>query len=112
MGSGSENIVQIKWVKRTDLHGYTFTKDESFNSEMDSTGDCARFCSEFPLCVSFTFGNKICKGHNEKIRSLDNSITSTGVQYYEVDNGKLSYAALIVRLACLKPIEQHYNMKV
>ncbi|CAG2212892.1 Tenascin-R,Ryncolin-2,Ficolin-3,Ficolin-1-A,Fibrinogen C domain-containing protein 1,Tenascin-X,Ficolin-2,Ficolin-1,Fibrinogen-like protein A,Microfibril-associated glycoprotein 4,Ryncolin-3,Ryncolin-4 [Mytilus edulis] len=88
VGSVSGNIVQVKWVKRPDLHGYTFTKSESFTSEMDSTADCARFCSEVPLCISFTFGNKICKGHNEKMHNLDSSITSAGMQYYEVSNVK------------------------
>ncbi|CAC5415219.1 Ryncolin-4,Microfibril-associated glycoprotein 4,Angiopoietin-related protein 7,Ficolin-2,Ficolin-3,Ficolin-1,Fibrinogen C domain-containing protein 1 [Mytilus coruscus] len=55
---------------------------------MDSTADCARFCLEVPLCVSFTFGNETCKGHNEKIHNLDNSITSAEMQYYEVDKVK------------------------
>lgn len=95
--SVSGNIVQVKWVKRPDLHGYTFTKSESFTSEMDSTADCARFCSKVPLCVSFTFGNKVCKGHNEKMHNLDSSITSAGMQYYEVSNGKLSSSALRFR---------------
>ncbi|CAC5425104.1 unnamed protein product [Mytilus coruscus] len=86
--SCSSSQVQVQWVKRQGLHGYSFIKNESFTSAADSTADCARFCLEVPLCISFTFGNKTCKGHNEKIHNLDNSITSVEMQYYEVDNVK------------------------